>query len=141
LGVPGHLILLHMRMVDDVRVEHLPLPLCRLAILWMHDHLILSGPALLHWFRNRLSAQLWQGSRTVVYAFFFPSHSLFGDSVLILSPGVGTVYVEHAFKGDDFEPDLFPVDVTEKEWQPDADRASVYKDPLPELFKHDSGMA
>jgi hypothetical protein len=69
---------------------------------------------------------------------FFP---MFGDPVLILPPGVGTVYVEHAFRGDDFEPDLFPVDVTEKEWKPDADRASVYKAALPELLRYDPGMA
>jgi hypothetical protein len=55
----------------------------------------------------------------------------------------GTVYIEEAFGSDGFEPDLFSTDeVIEKEWKADADRASIYKAPLPELFRQDpSGMA
>ena len=46
-----------------------------------------------------------------------------------------TVYLENKFGKDDFEPDLFPTDVIEKEWKPNADRASIYKAPLPELLR------
>jgi hypothetical protein len=46
-----------------------------------------------------------------------------------------TVYLEQKFGVDDFEPDLFPVEVTEKEWKPNADRASIYKAPLPEFLR------
>jgi len=47
------------------------------------------------------------------------------------------LYVEEAFGGDDFEPDLFPTDLIEKEWNPEADRASIYKAALPEVLRHD----
>lgn len=45
-----------------------------------------------------------------------------------------TVYVESTFGKDDFEPDLFSSKVTETEWKPNADRASIYKAALPELL-------
>ncbi|KAI0261929.1 hypothetical protein BC834DRAFT_411787 [Gloeopeniophorella convolvens] len=45
------------------------------------------------------------------------------------------IYVEKTFGGDDFEPDLFPTDVIEKEWKQDADRASIYKVALPDLLR------
>jgi hypothetical protein len=48
-----------------------------------------------------------------------------------------TVYVETKFGNDDFEPDLFPTEVTEKEWEPDGDRASIYKVALPDLLRND----
>lgn len=47
-----------------------------------------------------------------------------------------TVYLEQKFSRDDFEPDLFSTEVIEKEWKPNADRASIYKAPLPELLKN-----
>jgi len=43
------------------------------------------------------------------------------------------VYVEQTFARDNFEPDIFPTNVTEKEWKPNADRASIYKAALPEI--------
>jgi hypothetical protein len=43
--------------------------------------------------------------------------------------------VEQSFAKDDFEPDIFPTDVTEKEWDPNADRASIYKAALPEISR------
>ncbi|KAI0297017.1 hypothetical protein B0F90DRAFT_1635111, partial [Multifurca ochricompacta] len=45
------------------------------------------------------------------------------------------IYVERVFGNDDFEPDLFPTEVIEKEWKPDGDRASIYKVALPELLR------
>jgi hypothetical protein len=47
------------------------------------------------------------------------------------------LYVETKFGNDDFEPDLFPTEVTEKEWEPDGDRASIYKVALPDLLRND----
>jgi len=41
--------------------------------------------------------------------------------------------VEQTFAKDDFEPDIFPTNVIEKEWKPNADRASIYKAAVPEL--------
>ncbi|KAH9003904.1 hypothetical protein EDB86DRAFT_3073024 [Lactarius hatsudake] len=49
----------------------------------------------------------------------------------------GTVYVEKNFGDDDFEPDLFPTEVTEEEWKHDGDRASIYKVALPDLLRAD----
>lgn len=43
------------------------------------------------------------------------------------------VCVEQTFAKYDFEPDIFPTNVIEKEWKPNADRASIYKPALPEL--------
>ncbi|KAI9459849.1 hypothetical protein BJY52DRAFT_1186165 [Lactarius psammicola] len=47
------------------------------------------------------------------------------------------LYVEKQFGNDDFEPDLFPTEVTENEWKPDGDRASIYKVALPDLLQTD----
>ena len=46
-----------------------------------------------------------------------------------------TVYLEQTFGKDDFDPDLFPTDEIEKEWDPNSDRASIYKAAIPELLK------
>jgi hypothetical protein len=62
------------------------------------------------------------------------SFSLFGDEANV--PG-GTVYIEKKFGNDEFEPDLFPTEVTEKEWKADGDRASIYKVALPDLLRED----
>jgi hypothetical protein len=45
--------------------------------------------------------------------------------------------LEQTFAKDDFEPDIFPTNVIEKEWKPNADRASIYKVALPEVFRDD----
>lgn len=45
--------------------------------------------------------------------------------------------MEKKFGNDDFEPDLFPAEVTEKEWKADGDRASIYKVALPDLLRVD----
>ena len=50
---------------------------------------------------------------------------------------VPTVYVEKTFGNYDFEPDLFPTEVTEKEWKADGDRASIYKVALPDFLRND----
>lgn len=47
------------------------------------------------------------------------------------------IYLEQTFAKDDFEPDIFPTNVIEKEWKPNADRASIYKAALPEVFRDD----
>ncbi|KAH9052036.1 hypothetical protein EDB83DRAFT_2621313 [Lactarius deliciosus] len=47
------------------------------------------------------------------------------------------LYVEKNFGDDDFEPDLFPTEVTEEEWKHDGDRASIYKVALPDLLRAD----
>ncbi|KAH9982015.1 hypothetical protein BJV74DRAFT_989202 [Russula compacta] len=47
------------------------------------------------------------------------------------------LYVEQSFGRDDFDPDTFSTDVIEKEWNPNADRASIYKLPLPEFLRDD----
>lgn len=47
------------------------------------------------------------------------------------------IYLEKKFGNDDFEPDLFPAEVTEKEWKADGDRASIYKVALPDLLRGD----
>lgn len=62
---------------------------------------------------------------------------MFGDEANV--PG-GTVYVEKQFGNDDFEPDLFPAEVTEKEWKADGDRASIYKVALPDLLRVDPAL-
>jgi hypothetical protein len=51
-----------------------------------------------------------------------------------------TVYLEQSFERDDFDPDLFPTEVTEKEWKPNADRASIVKVALPELLRDDGQL-
>jgi hypothetical protein len=48
--------------------------------------------------------------------------------------------VEKKFGNDDFEPDLFPTEVTEKEWDPEGDRASIYKAALPDLLRMDPAI-
>jgi len=45
------------------------------------------------------------------------------------------IYLEQTFGKDDFDPDLFPTDEIEKEWNPNSDRASIYKAAIPELLK------
>ncbi len=45
--------------------------------------------------------------------------------------------MEKNFGNDGFEPDLFPTEVTEKEWKPDGDRASIYKAALPDFLRPD----
>jgi hypothetical protein len=50
------------------------------------------------------------------------------------------IYVEKQFGNDDFEPDLFPAEVTEKEWKADGDRASIYKVALPDLLRVDPAL-
>jgi len=50
------------------------------------------------------------------------------------------IYVEDHFGKDDFEPDLFPAEVTEKEWKPDGDRASIYKVAHPDLLRIDPAL-
>ena len=138
MGISGCRILFLICMVDDVLLARLPLHLRRLAILWMHDRLFLRGPILLHRVCDCLSAQLRQGSRTVVYAYsFFLVIPYIAVCTDVITRGVKTVYVEQAFGGDDFEPDLFPTDLIEKEWEPDADRASIYKAALPDLLRND----
>ncbi|KAH9019818.1 hypothetical protein EDB85DRAFT_2153467 [Lactarius pseudohatsudake] len=47
------------------------------------------------------------------------------------------LYVEKKFGDDDFEPDLFPTEVTEDDWKHDGDRASIYKVALPDLLRAD----
>lgn len=59
---------------------------------------------------------------------------LFGDEA---NEPCRTVYVEKKFGNVDFEPDLFPTEVTEKEWKADGDRASIYKVALPDLLRVD----
>jgi hypothetical protein len=46
--------------------------------------------------------------------------------------------LEQSFRNDDFDPDLFPTEVTEKEWKPDANRASIIKVAFPELLRTDT---
>jgi len=46
-----------------------------------------------------------------------------------------TVRVEESFSKSDFEPDVFASSEIEKEWKPDADRASIYKAAVPELLR------
>ncbi|KAF8486938.1 hypothetical protein DFH94DRAFT_702089 [Russula ochroleuca] len=50
------------------------------------------------------------------------------------------IYLEQSFERDDFDPDLFPTEVTEKEWKPNADRASIVKVALPELLRDDGQL-
>lgn len=59
--------------------------------------------------------------------------------MLTVKPG-GTVYLEKKFGDEDFEPDLFPTEVTEKEWKSDGDRASIYKVVLPEFLQIDPAL-
>jgi hypothetical protein len=49
--------------------------------------------------------------------------------------------LEQSFEKDDFDPDVFPTEVIEKEWKRDADRASICKVALPELLRDDGRMA
>jgi hypothetical protein len=48
--------------------------------------------------------------------------------------------LEQSFGDDDFDPDLFPTEVIEKEWKRGADRASICKVALPELLKDDKQL-
>jgi hypothetical protein len=48
--------------------------------------------------------------------------------------------LEQRFEKDDFDPDLFPTEVTEKEWKPNADRASIVKVALPGLLRDDQQL-
>ena len=61
------------------------------------------------------------------------------ETMLTVNPG-GAVYVEKKFGDEDFEPDLFPTEVTEKEWKPDGDRASIYKVALPDFLQIDPAL-
>jgi len=45
------------------------------------------------------------------------------------------LYLERSLFNDGFEPDVFATEDLEKEWKPNADRASIYKDALPEVLK------
>jgi hypothetical protein len=49
--------------------------------------------------------------------------------------------LEQSFGKDDFDPDVFPTEVIEKEWKADADRASIHKVALPELLREDGMTA
>jgi hypothetical protein len=46
--------------------------------------------------------------------------------------------LEESFRNDDFDPDLFPTEVTEKEWKPGTNRASISKVALPDLLRADT---
>jgi hypothetical protein len=46
-----------------------------------------------------------------------------------------TVSLEQSLFDAGFEPDVFSTEDIEKEWKPDADRASISKIALPELLK------
>jgi hypothetical protein len=73
----------------------------------------------------------------VEYAHSFSPSSLLCDPVLALSLRMETVYIEQAHGKNDIDPDLFATHIIEMEWKPDGDRALIYKDPLPELRRHD----
>ena len=45
-----------------------------------------------------------------------------------------TVNLEQSLLNDGFEPDVFSTEEIEKEWKPDANRASISKIALPELL-------
>lgn len=45
-----------------------------------------------------------------------------------------TVSLEQSLLNAGFEPDVFPTEEIEKEWKPNADRASISKIVLPELL-------
>ena len=45
--------------------------------------------------------------------------------------------MENRFGNDNFEPDLFPTEVTEKEWKPNGDRAPKNKVAVPDLLRID----
>lgn len=63
----------------------------------------------------------------------------------VLRPGVQntdfvikkTVNLEQSLFSAGFEPDVFSTKDIEKEWKPDADRASICKIVLPELLRDD----
>jgi hypothetical protein len=48
-----------------------------------------------------------------------------------------TVNLEQSLFSAGFEPDVFSTEDIEKEWKPDADRASICKIVLPELLRDD----
>jgi hypothetical protein len=66
----------------------------------------------------------------VFASFFFTAFRCYCQSTDLV-----TVYLEQTFGKDDFDPDLFPTDEIEKEWNPNSDRASIYKAAIPELLK------
>jgi len=47
------------------------------------------------------------------------------------------IYLEQSLSKDGFEPDVFSTEDIEKEWKPNADRASICKIALPELLRDD----
>jgi hypothetical protein len=48
-----------------------------------------------------------------------------------------TVHLEQSLFDDGFEPDVFSTQDIEKEWKPNADRASITKIALPDLLRDD----
>jgi hypothetical protein len=54
---------------------------------------------------------------------FFPCFFFWRSLTNVIVRGLRTVYVEDAFWKDEFEPDLFPTQVTEMWWEPHASKS------------------